>query len=312
MTPNNHRNIDKVVKTELVPGAQQIIQSALFGILFTASAFLTVLGALYSLSSKEENAAQAYPILIFTLGLIVILGLYMGYRVWHILFAKRVRRAAPLLHRRFVIFFSLAALIPAVLVGAFTTSLISRNINDVFGEGVRQNLDGAYEFLNNYVADELRDLRFDMLITERYLQVSRPAFENRISYTAYLQHFARTQNVDAIYILNREGVVFSRVLGPNSPELRLPTPSAFDYVEKERRSGVQAQDDIDYLVGFMKLGGYEDAFLLVGKYLRSDVGVLSNLSGIDDAKKSLNKYKDNQGYFQKIFFLILLVEIESA
>lgn len=287
-------------------GAPQIIQSALFIILFTATSFLTVLGALYSLSDIQGRAAQAYPILLFTLGLIAVLGFYMVYRVWVTLFTKNVRRAAPLLHRRFVLFFSLAALLPAVLVGAFSTSLITKNINDLFGEDVSQTLDGAYSFLNKYVADELRDLRFDMLSAERFLQVNQPIFDNRISYTAYLQRFARTQNVDAVYVLNREGVVFARALGPNSPELRLPTPSAFDFIDDRGITGVQTQDDIDYLVGFTKLRGYDETFLLVGKYLKSNVGVLSSLTGIQDAKGSLVKYQDDQGYFQKVFFVTLL------
>ncbi len=299
---------DRLSKPKYVKGTPppEIFRSAIFGMFFIAAAALTVLGALFSVSDTPDRTAQAYPILLFTLVLILILAFNIGLRIWNVLFAQNIRRAAPLLHRRFVMFFSFSALVPAVLVGAFSTSLFTKNYNDLFGDNVRDTLDGAYSFLNKYVADELRDLRFDMLSAERYLQINQPAFENRISYTAYIQQFTRSQNVDAVYVLNREGLVFARALGPNSPELRLPTPSAFDYIDNRGITGVQTQDDIDYLVGFTKLRGYEDTFLLVGKYLKSNVGVLSSLSGIQDAKGSLVKYQDDQGYFQKIFFLTLL------
>jgi len=84
-------------------GAPQIIQSAAFGIFFTAAIFLTVLGSLYAISSNASRNAQAYPILLYNLAIIVLLGAYLGIRVWNILFAKRFRRTAPLLRRRFVL-----------------------------------------------------------------------------------------------------------------------------------------------------------------------------------------------------------------
>jgi len=284
----------------------RIIRSALFGILFSAAICLTVLGALYSLSDNPDRASQAYPILFFNLGLIVVLALYLGFRVWNVLFAQKVRRSAPLLHRRFVMVFSLAALVPAVLVGAFSSSLISQNFNNFFGDDVRDNLDAAYVFLNKYVTEELRDMSLEVVNTKRFLEVNRPAFEQRISYTAFLQNFARRIDVDAIYVLNREGVIYSRVLSPNSPELQIPQASVFNYIEAQGNTGFQTQDDIDYIVGLTKLQGYDDTFLLVGKYLKSNVGVLSSITGITDAKRSLVRYQTDQGWFQKVFFLTFL------
>jgi len=103
----------------------RIAQSALFGILFAAAIILLVLGALFALSRNPEQTTQSYPILLFNLCLIIMLGIYLGFRVWTGLFAKKRRQSAPLLHRRFVTIFSLAALTPAIVVGAFSTSLIS-------------------------------------------------------------------------------------------------------------------------------------------------------------------------------------------
>ena len=114
-------------------GGPRIARSALFGICFVLAIALTILGTLFSLSGEAKQTAQAYPILLFSLGVILILGAYLGIRVWDALFRQSSGQSAPLLHRRFVVIFSLAALIPAIIVGAFTTSLISRNINDLFG-----------------------------------------------------------------------------------------------------------------------------------------------------------------------------------
>lgn len=283
----------------------EIIRSALFGIVFIAAVSLTVLGTLYSLSANPERVEQAYPLLLFNMGVIWALAIYLGYRIWTILFAKRVRRSAPLLHRRFVLFFSLAALIPAILVGVFSTSLITRNINDLFGDDVRATLDDAYGFLNQYVTEELRDLSVQVLNSERFMQANQDVFENRITFTAYLQRFSRNLGSDAIYVLNREGIVYSSAISPNSPELKIPMPVVFDYLDSSGATGFQMQEENDYLVGLTKLDGYPDAYLMVGQYLKSNVGVLSSLQGIQDAKQSLTRYQIDQGLFRKTFFLTL-------
>jgi len=92
--------------------APRIAQSAVFGFLFFTAIILLVLGTLFALSQDPEQTVQSYNILIINLGLILALGIYLGFRIWSGLFAKRRRQSAPLLHRRFVTIFSLAALTP--------------------------------------------------------------------------------------------------------------------------------------------------------------------------------------------------------
>jgi two-component system nitrogen regulation sensor histidine kinase NtrY len=202
-----------------------------------------------------------------------------------------------------VLFFSLAALVPAILVGAFSTSLISRYIDDLYGDSVRQNLDGAHSFLNKYLTEELRDLSFEVVNMERFLTVNKPAFYNRITYTAYLQRYFRTRDIDAVYVISRDGIIYARATSPSSPELRIPAGTIFDYMEKQGGGAVQTQDENDYLIGLKKLQEYDDAFLLVGKYLTSDVGVLSSVTGIKEARKTLSRYQTDQGQFSRIFIL---------
>ncbi len=286
----------------------QVIRSTVFGILFFAAICLTVFASLQALSADPEQTKQAYPILLFNLGLIIALGLYLIVNVWHTLFRRTARRSAPLLHRRFVGIFSVAALIPAILIGAFSTSLISRNINDLFGQDVSERLSEANEFLNTYQQRELTELIPQSVAIQNFLEDNQRFFEDRISYTAYLQRFARGMDVDAIHVLNREGHIFSRVLSGRSPELKIPDSRVFAEAESPERSiGVgQSREEINYLIWIVKLNGYDDAFVHVGKYLPADMGVLSSISGIEAAERALDRYDEDQGLFRKIFFLTFL------
>ena len=309
MTAKSQSKPDKTVPQGRFSRTPQIVQSAFFGIMFSAALTLTALGTLYSLSDNPVRNDQAYPILMSNLALVILLGIYLGYRVWRILFAKKIRRSAPLLHRRFVVIFSLAALIPAILVAAFSTSLISRNMTDVFDEDVRAVLESSSNFLDEYVTEELRYLGLRVLETERFLEANKSFFDDRISFTYYMQRLALNIDVDAIYVINREGAIYSQFISPNSPDYAIPMPDLFDHIETTKGMGVQKQDEIDYLIGLKQLSGYDDLYVMVGQYLKSNVGVLSSLSGIEDTKVALLRQKNAQDSIRKAFFLTF---VESA
>jgi len=285
------------------------VQSAIFVGLFVIAFALVVLGALFALSNNPVRAAQAYPILLFNSGIIGCFGVYLIARVWTILFSTRRRLSAPLLHRRFVLIFSLAALMPAILVGLFSTSLISRNINDLFGESVRSNLTNAQEFYNAYVKEEFSDLGRDIASVQSAVNGSRGFLKNRITYSAFLQRLAQSRGLDAIYILNRKGMVYVEVESPTAPVFQLPSQAAFDQIDRQDFI-FNGQGEIDFLVGLGKLDvtesgleNPEDVYLYVGRYLRSDSPVLSSLNGIDDAGRALDRYNQNQAFLNKTFFL---------
>lgn len=282
--------------------APRVIQSTLFGILFTAALVLTVIASLQTMS--DDGIKNASPILKFNLGLILALTVYLAVRVWLSLFTKQARRATPLLHRRFVSIFCLAALVPAVLVGAFSTSLISKNISDVFGEDVQDTLDSSYSFLNEYLAQELVSLTPQITAAKRYLQTNSRFFDNRISFSAYLQRFSRSLDIDALYVLDRSGRIFARVEGPNTPPLQIPDGFVFDFIAEQDRPAYQTRDEIDYLVGLVRLEGYEDTFLMAGRQLSANTNILSSITRIDEARNSITRYKDNRDEFEDVFLLL--------
>ncbi|NNE56834.1 MAG: HAMP domain-containing protein [Hellea sp.] len=284
----------------------QLIQSAVFGVFFIAAVFLTVLGTLYAFSNNEARSEQAYPILLFNLGIVLLLGVYLARRVWLILYGKTFKRSAPLLHRRFVVIFSLAALTPAILVGSFSTSLISKNINDLFGENVRSTLDTAEVFLNEYVSEKFRELGIELQKAELFFETNRAAFENRISFTAFLQRYIRTLDADALMVIDREGRVYTRVWRTSAQEVEIPSNIILNYVDQQDSIAFLKKDENDYLMAVSQLDGYEGLYLVAGRFVAPNRGVLSSISGIDQASSALSKYDTDQERFRKTFFLTFI------
>ncbi len=282
--------------------APRIARSAAFGITFVVAIALTVIGTLFSLSGNPERSAGAYSILMFNLAIIAILGGYLGYRTWSVLFAKSRRQSAPLLHRRFVIIFSLAALTPAVIVGAFSTTLINKNINELFGANVRSNIESARSILGDYVEQEMSDLGRAVRTVKSELNRRPVALKSRISYTADLQIMSRVRDLDAVYIVREDGFVLTRVESPSAPLFEIPRPGVFNGLE-DGEVAFQRRDDLDYLIAVTKLENYDNIYLYVGQLLQSESPVLSSLTGIASATTAIDKFADNQALIGRVFFL---------
>jgi len=280
----------------------QIVKSAAFGVLFAAAIFLLVLGTVLSFSREEVPLERAYSILFFNAILIGFLLIYLIYRVWVNLFANHSRPSVPLLHRRFVLIFSLAALTPAIIVGVFSTSLISQNISNIFGGDVRDNMEQARAILADYVDQEFLDLTSDITTLKSALDNNREDLRARISYTAELRRFAGVHDLDAIYVLRGDGFVLTRVETSNAPVFQVPLLAVFDEL-KDGEIAQQKRDDSNFLIAMTKLDNYDDAFLYVGQALRSDSQVLSSITGIETATTKLTQFNANQSRRNNLFVL---------
>ena len=266
---------------------------------------MTIIGALLSYSTEVTQTEQAWDILRFTLIIILILAVYLGYRVWTTVFTASHGQAAPLLHKRFVMIFSLVALVPAVLVGGFSTSLLSQNLSGIFGEGVRANMEEARQILDGYVTQEFESLGEDVAELRQGIARSRTDFSARISFTAELWREAQTRDLDAVYILREDGFVFTRVETLDAPDIRIPGAEALEQLEGNNIA-FQKRDDIDYLIALSKLPDSPRSYLYVGKLLRSDNQVLSSITGIESASSQIARFNENQARMNRIFFLTLV------
>ena len=302
---SSQQNVTQSQAIISVKRAPKVIKSAGFGVLYMAAIFLIVLGTIFSFSREDIRLEQAYFILIVNAGLITVLALYLGYRVWVSLIANSSRPSAPLLHRRFVLIFSLAALTPALIVGAFSTSLISQNISNIFGSDVRENMEQARAILADYVDQEFIELSSDINTLKLALDNNRDDLRARISYTAELDRFATVRELDAIYIFRKDGFILARVEKPSAPATQIPLRAVFDAL-KDGEIAQKKREDSNFLSAMTKLDSYDDAFLYIGQALRSDSQVLSSIAGIENATQQLTQFNSNVARRNAIFLLTFL------
>ena len=280
----------------------RVARSAAFGVLFVSALVLLVVGALLSFSDDPEQVRRAFNVLRANLVLIGVIAVYLAFRVYLGLFAPSHGGSAPLLHRRFVIIFSLAALLPAIIIGAFSASLISQNVSALFGSDVRDNMDSAQTVLNEYYSEQLIELASDTDIVRGMLAGRETGFNDRISLTAELQIRARVRDVDAIVVLREDGQVLAEAIGPRAPVFEVPRPDLLAAVPPGQAEFLQ-NDETNYLIALRRLEADSDVLLYVGRRLRSSSAVLSNIRGIEDAVERIDRFTDNQVRLNAIFAL---------
>lgn len=286
--------------------APRVFRTALFGVFFTVAAALTAIGALMALSGDEGQAANALPGLWFNLFLILALGIYLFFRLRTVLFSSDASRSAPNLHKRFVLIFSLGALVPAILVGLFFTALMSRNLSDIFGPTVRQTMQTSREVSNAYLSEEIDELSQGVYEIAEDLNRAESTLPNRITYTAFLISQAVFREFPVVYVIDSNGRILSQAEGPQSPDYVLPDDEAMTRA-KEGTMTITSRNEIDLLVALYKLENYADAYLYTGRYLRS--GVLNNIDRIEEIEASLDSYSGSNKALNKVF---LLTYIEVA
>ena len=276
----------------------------LFATGFLVSVVVLVLGAFLALRGSPGQNILAYGLLGLNLALIVLLGTYLTVRLVTLL-SRRAGQAAPILHRRFVLIFSLVALAPAILVGVFAASLLTQNIDDIFGDDVRSNLDQARGILDSYIQQELVSLNPKLEVVRSAIARDSSILNSRISLTALMGQAARQLDLDSVYVLHRDGRVLARVEGPDTPELRVPVADVFQAVRESGRTGLQSRNEIDYLMALAPLSpdAEGETYLYVGDYLRQNAGVLSSIEGINQASENLSRFNSNTALFNRTFFL---------
>ncbi len=279
----------------------QIFRTALFGVMFALAAALTGIGALFALSGNEGEAANALPLLWGNLLLILFLGLYLLSRLRRVFFMSEAGQSAPQLHRRFILIFSLAALVPAILVGLFFTALMSRNISDVFGPTVRQTMETSKEVSNAYLGAEMNEIVQGVYDISGDLNRGVAQLPNRITYTAFLLDQAVFREFSFVYVLDGQGRILSKADRYDAPKkYLLPTQEAFGLAH-EGKVIFSSRDEIDFVIALYKLENYSDAFLYTGRKIRG--GLLNNINRIEQVEKSLDGYSGNSNTLNRVFFL---------
>jgi len=152
----------------------------------------------------------------------------------------------------------------------------------------------------------MTDLGEEIKFTEgNFLNPNKRFLSSRITYTAFINRYARSRDYDALYILARGGDLLAQYEKANAPQFRIPVQAAFEKMDDQPEK-VLFQDRENYIIGLKKLTFYDDAYLYIGKTLDPNSQVLSRIAQVEAQEQALTRYEQNQNFFNRIFFLTFI------
>jgi len=277
----------------------------LLGVGYGVAAGLTGLAILLAASPPEKGPLGPASELILTvlgLNLILILGLVIAVSLRILaLLEARSSDAGARLHVRFVRWFALAAVAPALVVFVFYGVLVSRGVENWFSERVQNIVENSAtvfrsyeEEQNRYMVDHVTPMALDLNREAAALQ-AKPQSAN-----AYLSALASYHAFAAAYLVDREGRVLARAESAGAPPFVKPAKATFDAADQ---GDIYVPDfaGTDVMRAVYRLRAYSDVYLYVARPLEK--GIIAHLR---DAEGTIVSYRDvaqNRARIQTIFAL---------
>ena len=246
--------------------------------------------------------------------LFLALGAIVARRVVRIWIARRRGSVGSRLHSRLVLWFSLIAVVPTIIVSGFSALFFSLGVQAWFSDRVQTALDEAAIVAESYLREHQKVIRGDILAIARDLNRAAPqlwAEPARFNQMMAAQGVLR--NLSEAYVFDASGRVIARwnlsfVLD------RDPVPAWA--LEKVRRGElvVLASGSEDRMRAIVKLDGAINAFLYISRFVEPRV-----LDHIARTNRTVAEYRSLEGQrqtfeitFATMFVLVALLLLMAA
>ena len=200
-------------------------------------------------------------------------------RLWHVWSDRRNQLAGSRTHMQLVGFFSIVAVVPAVLAFLFAFTSLRTSLNDVFSNRIDNYQETARAVADAFVNDAATDLRDEMAAAAIDIRRNEEAGAGLnaapISFRRYLEIQARARNFAALHLLDGDKQYLAKIeLMPGA--YNLPTAEVFNEADNfepgERFSfGVNNDATLDMYRGAVKIADYNGGYLIAYKPINRSV-----------------------------------------
>ncbi len=294
------------------PKPARLLSSALFGVFFAIAIVITTLAAFFALSGAGQlGPGSPSLITILIANLLLILGL-AGYVLWRLgqLWVVRTREeSAPKLHLRFAGMFSMAAVLPAIIVAIFFAVVYTRGIEYWFSDRVAtltNNIVSVAKATFQAQVDEVLSEMKPMANDLNHPDAVQNLTEGPIAFTEYLRGQAEFRFFQSAYVLDKNGTVLSSVTGQNGPDFVVPSLEAFT-AAGTGDINLQFDEDQNLIWGLIRLTGYEDAYLYVVRFATG-----GSLRTLADAQIAFGAYQEADTRRGQLAGTFMLIYLETA
>ncbi len=247
-----------------------------------------------------------FGLLLGSVAILIVMAVLLAHRIRRIGRSSVAQTSGARLHLRFVSLFSIAAVLPTVVVAIFMGVVVSRGVEQWFSQRARTAFETAAAVgrVNVDVAEE--SLRADMTDIAALLSAedARAALsDDTARYGEFLANLAERRELSAAYVISRSGVILASAERDGAAPFRAPPAHVWTTVESGAMASI-ADPDANLLRALYKLSGYEDGYLYIAAAVRP--GILGALRRFDDAVFEYNEAERQRAQIQSLFTLSYL------
>jgi two-component system nitrogen regulation sensor histidine kinase NtrY len=247
------------------------------------------------------DAHTVYLLLNFDLVLFLVLALIVARRIVTLWVQRRQGTAGARLHVKFVTWFSIVAVVPAILVALFSIGFFYLGVESWFSDRVRTAVDESVVVATSYLEEHKQAIRGDILAMASDLNsvpIGTQEFAVIVREQALMRNLSDAMVFDGLgNVKARTGITF--MLGLDQPPL--------DAVEAARRGPsdvqVMTSNEQDRVTALVKL--YGDVFLYVARPI--DPRVLAHISIAKEASEQYAQAEGSRSSLQIRVWLMFIV-----
>jgi two-component system nitrogen regulation sensor histidine kinase NtrY len=283
-------------------------------IIFTAASVLSVMATYFAISQGDSPfAANTKTILAFiVIDLIFLLALtgIIARRIMRLVIERRKGSVGSRLQTRIILMFSLVAIIPSIIMAAFSLIFFSYGIQSWFDEKVSTAINGSVEIARLYLEEHKKIIAADIFGMAGDL--NRDAYNVRMdpqSINSKLAILAGIRKLPEAIIFQRNSER-SAILGRTnlSYSLEMILEEMSDTVFNKAKDGelvIIANENDDRVIALYRLENFFDTYLLVGRFV--DHNIINHIETTEGAATEYHKLESDMSSLQIKFFIVFVI-----
>ncbi len=273
-----------------------------FAVGFSLSAALSVTATIMAISDSGPADQVMVWMLLASLAVNAVLAVILIHRILRIARQRRSAATGARLHLRFAALFSLAAVVPAVIVAVFLGAVLTQGLEQWFSSRMKTAIDNAAAVGRTYIDISTANLSGEVQAMGGDLNNARDALTNDSTrYARFLQLQTERRLLSAAYVIDRHGAVLARAEDPRGgPGFRMPSQQTLSGAD----SGdvvIRFDETTNRIRAVYRLTAYPDAYLYVTRDLQP--GVLSRLREFETSVLAYRDAERRRGQLQFIYIL---------
>ena len=239
-------------------------------LIFSITLFLGILTFLTFIDRGfiKLNETNLQNLLIIDLFVLIVFFIIIFTEIYKIIKNNSDRKNSSNTNLRYITFFSIATLLPSILIAAFSLSLFYFALEKYLDKKVSTAVNNSYDMAKNYLEDIRSNIDADIVLISFDINRNVKLFyDNKIQFNNLLTQQRLLRRVDEIHLIDGSGKqIISNSNNPSS-EFVPPESKALELVVTDERPLKIINAFTNKSAALLKLDNYIDTYLYVVKFL---------------------------------------------